>query len=306
MLIRVDTTEKSGSRIMRKSIASVMFIGCCMLVATSGQAQQVTMEAGTVVPVQIMENIHSSFNTQGEVVYMQVAEEVRIDGMIVIPKGARVEAEVGNVQGTGMLGKSGGVNFFPTRILAADGQWLALDPTNFGDQGDGAGVGAVIFIGIFAKGRPGFVPLGTRYRVTIRRDTEVETDILASAREAAVADVTMSGSVEKISTIKTKKSKPGRDIKMVLNIPPEIAPELTTGATNIEVVSFNTYVPEQPVQSRSVNFDSQKSTLEATFDWWSIIRYAQPGSNALVMLFELSDGRVAQADLNMSTTWKID
>lgn len=291
---------------MKKSIALVMFIGWYVLVASPGQAQPVTLEAGTIVSVEIMENIHSSFNTQGEIVYMQVVDEVRIDGMTVLPKGARVEAEVGSVEGTGMMGKAGGINFHPIRILATDGQWLALDPTNFGDAGEGAGVGSIVFIGVFAKGRPGFVSRGTNYRVTIRRDTEVETDIIASAREAAVADVTLSGSVQKVSTIKTKKSKPGRDIEMVLNIPPEIAPALTTGAMNIEVVSFNTYVPEQPARSRTVTFDSRHGTLEVTFDWWSIIRYAQPGSNALVVQFELSDGRVAQADLNMSTTWKID
>lgn len=291
---------------MRKSLASVMFIGWYLLVASPGQAQPVTMEAGTIVSVEVMENIHSSFNTQGEIVYMQVVDEVRVDGMTVLPKGARVEAEVGGVEGTGMMGKAGGITFHPIRILAVDGQWLPLDPTNFGDAGEGAGVGAIIFIGIFAKGRPGFIPRGTNYRVTIRRDTEVEIDIIASAREAAVADVTLSGSVQKVSTIKTKKSKPGRDIKMVLNIPPEIAPALTTGATNIEVVSFNTYVPEQPARSLTAAFDSRHGTLEVTFDWWSIIRYAQPGSNALIVQFELSDGRVAQADLNMSTTWKID
>lgn len=291
---------------MRKSLASVMFIGWYLLVASPGQAQPVTMEAGTIVSVEVMENIHSSFNTQGEIVYMEVVDEVRVDGMTVLPKGARVEAEVGSVEGTGMMGKAGGITFHPIRILAADGQWLPLDPTNFGDAGDGAGVGAIIFIGVFAKGRPGFVSRGTNYRVTIRRDTEVETDIIASAREVAVADVTLSGSVQKVSTIKTKRSKPGRNIKIVLNIPPEIAPALTTGATNIEVVSFNTYVPEQPARSLTVAFDSRHGTLEVTFDWWSIIRYAQPGSNALVVQFELSDGRVAQADLNMSTTWKID
>jgi len=291
---------------MRKSIASVMFIGWYVLVASPGQAQPVTMEAGTIVSVEIMENIHSSFNTQGEIVYMQVVDEVRVDGMTVLPKGARVEAEVGGVEGTGMMGKAGGINFHPIRILAADGQWLPLDPTNFGDAGEGAGIGAIVFIGVFAKGRPGFVPRGTNYRVTIRRDTEVETDIIASAREAAVADVTLSGSVQKVSTIKTKKSKPGKDIKMVLNIPAEIVPALQTGATNVEVVSFNGYVPEQPTRSRKATLNSKRGTLEVTFDWWSIIRYAQPGSNALVVQFELSDGRLAQADLNMSTTWKID
>ena len=291
---------------MKNSVGSLMFISWCMLIASPGQAQPLIVEAGTVVPVEIMENIHSSFNTQGEIVFMQVSEEVSIDGMTVLPKGARVEAEVGGVQGTGMMGKSGGVNFFPKRILAADGQWLALDPTNFGDSGDGASVGAILLVGVFAKGRPGFVQRGTGYRVTIRRDTEVEPGNIATARETAVADVTLSGSVNKISTIKTKRSKPGKDIEIVLNIPAEVLPELSSGATNVEIVSFNSYVPEKPARSRTTTLISKNSALEATFDWWSIIRYAHPGNNDIVVQFELADGRIAQADISMATTWKID
>lgn len=269
-------------------------------------AQTVTVPAGTSVPVELMENVHSSFNTQGEVIHLQVADPVIIGGVTVIPEGARVEAEISSVEGAGMVGKAGGVNFQPVRIAAADGQWIPLDPANFGDEGEGAGAGMIFAIGLFAKGKPGFVPRGTNYRVTIRRDTEVATDMFAEVREQLAGELTLSGSVDVIPRIRTKKSKPGRPISLELNVPADLASLVTTGATDVAIVSFNDYAPERPVQSSMVELNSRDGVLTATFDWWSVIRYAQPGRNSIVTQLELSDGRLAQADLQMQTEWQID
>ena len=73
---------------------------------------------------------------------------------------------------------------------------------------------------------------------------------------------------------------------------------------DIKIVSFIGYVPETPVQSKAVEIDSRKHLLRATFDWWSIIKYSQPGSTALTVQFELADGRLAQARLSMNSSWK--
>jgi hypothetical protein len=213
---------------------------------------------------------------------------------------------VGNIEGTGMVGKSGSIYFHPVRVAAADGQWIALDPTNFGDQGEGAGTGMIVAIGMFAKGKPGFVPRGTNYRVTIRRDTEVTLDVLRPAREVAVADVMLSGRVQPLRTVNMTRSRPGRDIEIELDFPSELAPLVPTGAMDVEVVSFIDYVPEEPAQSIALEINSRRNVLVASFDWWSIIKYAQPGSTALTVQFELSDGRLAQADLTMQSSWKMN
>jgi hypothetical protein len=272
----------------------------------AARAQTVTVQAGTSISVELMENVHSSFNTQGEVIHLQVTDPVVVDGVTVVPEGARVEAEVGNVEGTGMVGKAGGISFHPVRIAAADGQWLSLDPTNFGDEGEGAGAGMIFAIGLFAKGKPGFVPRGTNYRVTIRRDTEVSADVLAAERELSTGEVTLTGTVEPVATIRTKKSKPGRPISLELNVPSDLGSLVPTGATAVTIASFNDFVPERPVRSSMVEFDQRDNVLTATFDWWHVIRYAQPGRNSLITQVELSDGRIAQADLTMTTDWQID
>jgi hypothetical protein len=276
------------------------------ITALPSTAETVTITAGTTVSVELAQNVHSSFNTQGEIVYLRVVDELSVDGQTVIPQGALVEAEVGSAEGTGMIGKSGSIAFRPLRIAAADGQWLPLDPTNFGDAGEGAGVGMILAIGVFARGKPGFVARGTNYRVTIRRDTEVETDLLRPAREVAPADVMFTGSVKSLRTVNMTRNKSGGDIEIELSLPSETMSLVPTGATDIEIISLIDYVPETPVQSIAVEIDSRRNLLAASFDWWDIIKYAQPGSTALTVQFELSDGRLARADLTMQSSWKTD
>ena len=289
---------------MRAQILLGTFGVALAIIALPGKAETVTVTAGTTVSVELVQNVHSSFNTQGEIIYLRVVDELSVDGNTVIPQGALVETEVGDAEGTGMIGKSGSITFRPLRIAAAGGQWVPLDPTNFGDAGEGAGVGMILVIGMFAKGKPGFVARGTNYRVTIRRDTEVETDILRPPREVASADVIIPGSVKSLKTVNMTKSRSGSDIEIELNLPSEMMSLVPTGASDIEVISFIDYVPETPVQSIAVEINSRRNLLTASFDWWSIIKYAQPGDTALTVQFELTDGRLAQADLTMQSRWK--
>lgn len=272
---------------------------------TTAQAQTATVEAGTSIYATLTENIHSSFNYQGETIEMRAAEPLVVDGRVVVAEGALIEAQIGGVQGSGMVGKSGTVSFHPVRITAVDGQWLPLDPTDFGDQGEGPGAGAIFAIGLFAKGRPGFVPRGTQYRITFRRDTEVATDISAPATPLAQGEVTLTGSFEEIDEIKTKKTKPGDDIELELDIPASVASLIDTGA-DVEIVSFDGHVPMSPVQSTSVDFDTRNNTLEVTFDWWSVLRQVPPGNTAVVVQTRLSDGRLAQANSMITTEWEVD
>lgn len=256
--------------------------------ASPAHAQTVTVEAGTTVLIELMENIHSSFNTKGEFVYLQTTEDVLVDGVIAIPQGARVEARIVTAQGTGM--KASGVSFQPLQLALGGDRWLWLDPSNFGDE----------------EGRPGFVPRGTHYTVSIRDDSKVATDRLMGERNVPAAVVRASGAVEPLKPIKPQKSKFGRKIKIELSVTSGMASLAYTRPRDVRVVSFNGYAPERPVKSRTLRVDSRKNVLKATFDWWSIVRYAQPGSNALIAQIKLSDGRLAQADLTMQTLWEFE
>lgn len=282
-----------------------LYILLLALVSFAGHSETVTVTAGMTIPVELMENVHSSFNTQGQTVYLRVAEPLVVSGKTAIAKGSLVEAEVGGTQGTGMVGKSGSVSFHPARVAAADGQWLALDPTSFGDQGDGPGTGMILAIGLFAKGKPGFVPRGTTYRVTLRRDTEVDVDASRpNDTLRAAADVKLSGRVKPLQTVNMARSKPGRAIEFELDLSGDTVSLVPIGATSVRVVSVGDAVPEKPVESMTVQVDPRRNVLVATFDWWSVIRYARPGGTPVIVQIELADGRLAQAELTIQSEWK--
>jgi hypothetical protein len=142
--------------------------------------------ADTKISVELTENLHSAFDTEGETIYLRVAEEFTVDGKTVIPKGALVEAVVDDAERIGHGGRSGRIYFHPVRIAAADGQWLPLDPTNFSEVGERAKPGQIIansfLLGALGAGLtpggPAFIPRGTIYHVITRRDREVELGVL--------------------------------------------------------------------------------------------------------------------------------
>lgn len=289
-----------------RTLYGQLSIGLLCVLSVAAEAETTTLEAGTTIYARLMENVHSSFNTQGETVEMRAAEAIMIDGMVVIEEGALIEAAIGSVHGTGMVGKSGNVSFHPVRIAAADGQWVPLDPTDFGAQGEGPGAGAIFAVGIFAKGRPGFVPRGTQYTVTVRRDTEVAVDAGSPATELPHGEVLLSGSFDAIPVIKSKRTKPGRAIGLELDVPSDLASAVMPGENGVEIVSFDDYVPERSVRSTGVELDESDNTLSATFDWWSVVRNVPAGDSEVVVQMRLADGRLAQANLVITTDWDID
>ena len=285
---------------MKLTLAGIAFA----LFLNTAVAETVVVPAGTSVSVELVENVNSALNRVGDIVYMRVAEDVKVGDQIAVPKGALVEAEVGDAETRGMVGKTGSVFFHPVRVLAADGTWLPLDPTNFGDQGDSASGGMIFAIGMFAKGKAGYVMRGESYRVTIRRDTEVDPGALRPPLVVRSADLEVPGKVRQVKTVKFSAGKIGKDIAIEFRLTPELEGLIPSIFDSFEVVSLVDFVLELPVKSKSVEVDAKKGTLVAYFDWWEIIQFSQPGDTAMIVQFELTDHTRAQTKLTMPTVWK--
>jgi hypothetical protein len=48
--------------------------------ALPGKAETVTVTAGSTASVELTQNVQSSFNTQGEIIYLRVTDELSVDG----------------------------------------------------------------------------------------------------------------------------------------------------------------------------------------------------------------------------------
>lgn len=265
----------------------------------------VTVLAGTTMQAKLFENANSSFNSLGETVLLIVTEDVSVNGRVVIAKGAQIKAQVNNLAQRGMMGKGGDLTFSPVSVQAVDGQWLQLDKDQMGAAGAGAHGGMIFAVGLFAKGRAAFVQRGTTYEVSVRRDTPVDTSKSVPLPALRAADAQATASVGELPRINFSTGKAGDDIVFRIQFPPELSALAGSAADSVRIVRMHDVLPE-PVKSIQVNRDTKdKNVLHATFAWWGVIKYAEPGATPVVLQCQLSDGRVAQADLVMTTEWKL-
>ena len=123
-----------------------------------------------------------------------------------------------------------------------------------------------------AKGKAGYVMRGESYRVTIRRDTEVDPGALRPPLVVRSADLEVPGKVRQVKTVKFSAGKIGKDIAIEFRLTPELEGLIPSSFDSFEVVSLVDFVLERPVKSKSVEVDAKKGTLVAYFDWWEIIQ----------------------------------
>ena len=69
--------------------------------------QELVLRQGTRVPMKTVEPLSSKSAHQGQRFPLEVSDDVRVGGMVVIPKGARGIGEVSRVVTKGMMGKAG-------------------------------------------------------------------------------------------------------------------------------------------------------------------------------------------------------
>lgn len=113
----------------------------------------VTLKAGTLIQVRLVEGLSSDRNAPGDAFTATVDQPVVVDGMVIAERGSRVE---GRVVGSDKGGRVKGVSSLAielTRLHTSDGQKIALATDSFekhaesGKGGDAAKVGAAAAIG---------------------------------------------------------------------------------------------------------------------------------------------------------------
>lgn len=129
-------------------------------------APELVLRHGTRVPMQTVQPLSSKRALQGQRFDLEVSEEVRVDGMLVIPKGAHGVGEVSRVVEKGMMGKPGKLE---VRVMYVEvgGARIRLDgkAKDKGASGAGGVVIAAPLIGLtgaaFVKGKSAVIPAGS-------------------------------------------------------------------------------------------------------------------------------------------------
>jgi hypothetical protein len=144
------------------------------------------LRVGTAVPLKMSEELTTKHKQVrvGQRFRMEVSEDVKVDGITVIPVGTPAVGEVTDVRNKGMWGKSGHIG---ARVLylTVNGRQIRLTGS-FDDKGHAGGVGAaavsgLVFLpaGFFMTGTSAHLPIG--FPVNAFVDEDVPLTFAASA-----------------------------------------------------------------------------------------------------------------------------
>lgn len=130
----------------------------------------VVIPDGTEFTLVMTETISSKTATEGDPISLKVEEDVKIDGEVVIARGALVKGYISEAQKSGFLGRGGKLNIRIESTQTVDKQTLKLRASR-GRQGDdatGTTVALVVLfgpLGFLKKGKQAEIKEGTKLKV---------------------------------------------------------------------------------------------------------------------------------------------
>lgn len=277
---------------------------------TTAGLKSVTLPAGTMLTVELTENLHSAFNSFGEIVLMKAAEDIRVDGQTVISKGASVTVEISNIiksPGAPLFGKNE-LKLSAVSVEAVDGQWVELDRDHF--SGRASGPTAASFYGaVFVKDYGIYVLRGARYAVIISRDTGINTAATQAPPSLKKVDLYTKAAFKDTRGVikfhKLSKRKPGKNFILKIVLTADMAAIVQDEPGAVAVVKILDDILLKPINPFFVKRDLKRSILIAAFDWWQLIKHIRPGETPMTVQLVLADGRLAQAEAILKTEWKL-
>lgn len=169
----------------------------------------VTLPANTVFKISLNEDVSSKTNKVNDVVHFSVAEDVKVDDILVLPRGAQGSGVVTKVSRPKMFGQSGSLEISFNQVFSIDDEEI---PTVLGPEAkeklkmEAAAVGASV-IGALALG-----PIGLVGGFFVKgKDVEIAAGsvLYIQTRE----DVTTRGMQQKAGAPSYKLTHPSEDVK---------------------------------------------------------------------------------------------
>ncbi len=145
-----------------------------LMMAFSSYASEVTIKAGTPIPVRLQEAVSSETATAGQTVRFSVTRDVSVDDIVVIKAGSEVLGDVTYSQKTGSLGKEGKVFLVVRYATAIDNTRVPLR-ANLSQTGDEK-VALSWLVCPFIKGTSSMIPAGTETKAYVDYDTKIKIE----------------------------------------------------------------------------------------------------------------------------------
>lgn len=106
-----------------------------LTLGTALPASALVLAAGTRIPVVLRQTISTATARAGDHVTGEVAENITVNGTVVVPKGSRVEGRVVSATPSGRLSGVARLDFTMTELTPAGGQPIAIATSHYARTG---------------------------------------------------------------------------------------------------------------------------------------------------------------------------
>jgi hypothetical protein len=306
--VKVETTAKvtreETNMKKQSSICIMLVLGGALLGAPLVGAGEspVTLEKGTPVQLRWLHHLHSKYNPIGSEAFLEVADDVIVDGRVVIPKGRTVRGRVRGATRSRTMGRAGSISFSAKSIVAVDGTEVLLSSrfTAHGrDRAESVGRMSAAFglAGLLAKGRMAYLEKASRFTATVSEDQEIGAAFVQSQEPLHGSTVVPTSGVVKggTRTLAIEKGRTLAPIHVLVEAPAQ--PRLRRDdLREMSLIRVNDVELPEPVKAVSVDHYTRDKDrdgfveYDVTFDGWNVLRYCGDGRSELVFRGPLQDG----------------
>jgi len=212
------------------------------LAAPASPPQPHTLLDGTPIKLRLSQTMSSADAKAGQEVPFEVVEEVKVDDVVVLPKGATAIGTVTEANPKRSMGRTGKLNITISYARLVDEEKCALRATQGGNGGGhvGAMTGAIVATSIvffpaaplflFMKGKDITIPKGTEITAFVEGDMHLDMAKFGAAPPAPAGSAVQ-------ASITIESTPPGADIEVdgafVGNSPSTIS--VTSGAHEVTI-----------------------------------------------------------------------
>ena len=185
-----------------------------------------TLLDGTAVKLRLAENLSSEKNKTGDQVPFEVVDEVVVDGVVVVPKGAQAIATVTNASPKKSMGRGGKLDVNVDSMRLVDGEKVQLRAVqeNKGGGHVGAMTGAMVATSIvffpaaplflFIHGKPVEIPKGTVVTAFVEGDMHLDMAKMVPAGTVVAPVGGAAAAVVTEASVAVDSSVAGADIEV--------------------------------------------------------------------------------------------
>lgn len=251
----------------------------------------------TPVAVELLENVTTATAHFGDPVLARAAADVRVDGKLVIRKGASVKAVIRTSKGNGSFGVGGLIDIAFLTVTTIDGTECPLlgQAMTRGKDQYGKATAAWVFFGIageaLVKGKEGFRSAGEQVTTFSMTDVWIKPDS-GDAQQADSANGQPSAQIAKATitpplSCNFLNAKGPKKVHVVFDLPAQLAQVKLARSCGSKMVA-----PDRDLAATNT------AAAGADFDGWTLCRYMQPENPETVLGFDLvtTDGKSWKAD----------